>query len=91
MRKLTISEAAAQWEETTLAMEGLKGLRNEAARVLLANAEKTGRRTFKDRIAVTQTGGSLVLDQAKVREYLGERLHEFQTRTKLGLSLKLLK
>jgi hypothetical protein len=90
-RKLTIAQAVDQWCETTRAIEGLKGLREEAAKVLLENAERTGRRTFKDRIAVVQTGGSLVLDQAKVREYLGEKLADFQTRTKLGWTLKLLK
>jgi hypothetical protein len=80
-----------QWAETTLAIEGLTILRKEAAAVLLANAERTGRRTFKDRIAVVQTGGALVLDQGKVREYLGAALADFQVRTKLGWSLKLLK
>jgi hypothetical protein len=90
-RKLTIADAVNQWAETSLAIEGLTVLKKEAAEVLLAHAEKTGKRTFKDRIAVVQTGGSLVLDQAAVREYLGAKLANFQTRTKLGWSLKLLK
>lgn len=90
-RKLTVSRAIDQWAQTTLAIEGLEVLRKEAAKVLLDHAEKTGRRTFKDRIAVVQSGGSLVLDQAKVREYLGDRLTDFQKRSKLGWSLKLLK
>lgn len=90
-RKLTLTDAVDQWARTTLAIEGLQGLRKEAGAVLLAHAEKTGRRTYKDRIAVVQTGGSLVLDQAKVRELLGEQLPDYQTRTKMGLSLKLLK
>jgi hypothetical protein len=88
--KLTIARAIDQWVETTQAIEGLKPLQKEAAEVLLEHARRTGRRTFKDRIAVTDTGGSLILDQAKVVEYLGARLRDFQTRTKLGLSLKLL-
>lgn len=90
-RKLTLAAAIDQWAEATRAMEGLKVLRDEAARVLLDHAEKTGKRTFKDRIAVVRTGGSLVLDQPKVRDYLGERLRDFQKRTDLGWSLKLLK
>jgi hypothetical protein len=90
-RKLTVAQAIDQWAETTLAIEGLEALRKEAAKVLLDSAERTGRRTFKDRIAVVQTGGSLVLDQARVRDYLGEKLADFQKRTKMGLSLKLLK
>jgi hypothetical protein len=92
-RKLTLSAAVDQWSETTLAIEGLSALRKEAAEVLLAHAERTGRRTYKDRIAVVQTGGSLVLDQGKVTEYLqarGQVLTDFQKRSKLGLALKLL-
>jgi hypothetical protein len=90
-RKLTIGDAVNVWAETKLAIEGLTVLNKEAAKVLLAHAEKTGKRTFKDRIAVVQTGGSLSLDQAKVKEYLGAKLTDFQTRTKLGWTLKLLK
>ena len=92
-KKLTLSAAADQWESTTKAIEGLTELRRQAADVLLAHAEKTGRRTFKDRIAVVQTGGSLVLDQPKVLEYLqarGQVLRDFQRRSKSALSLKLL-
>lgn len=89
-RKLTLSAAVDQWAEATLAMEGLKVLRDEAAKVLLENAERTGKRAFKDRIAVVRSGGSLVLDQEAVRAYLGVRLSEFQKRSKLGWSLKLL-
>ncbi len=89
--KLTVSKAVDQWAETTLAIQGLTILRNEAAKVLLDAAERTGRRTFRDRIAVVQTGGSLVLDQAKVRDYLGSKLADFQVRTRLGWSLKLLR
>lgn len=91
VKKLTLTDAVDQWERTTLAMEGLKGLRDEAAKVLLAHAEKTGKRAYKDRIAVVQSGGSVVLDQAKVREYLGAKLSDFQTTTKLGWTLKLLR
>jgi len=90
-RKLTLGDAIDQWAETTLAIEGLTILRKEAAEVLLAHAEKSGKRTYKDRIAVVQTGGSLVLDQPRVVKYLGAKLAGFQKRTKLGLTLKLLK
>jgi hypothetical protein len=90
-RRLTVANAVDQWAETTLAIQGLEILRKEAAGVLLAHAAKTGRRTFRDRIAVVQSGGSLILDQRKVREFLGARLAAFQTQTKLGWTLKLLK
>ena len=90
-RKLTLANAVDQWAECSLAIEGLTVLRDEAKKVILANAEKTGRRSYKNRIAVVQTGGSLILDQGAVRQMLGERWAEFQTRTKLGWTLKLLK
>lgn len=93
-RKLTLTDAADQYERTTLAIEGLTILKKEAADVLLASAERTGRRTFKDRLAVVQTGGALTLDQPKVKEYLiarGQVLADFQKRSKMGLALKLLK
>ena len=89
-RKLTVTQAIDQYESATRAIEGLTGLRDEAKRVLLEHAEKTGKRTFKDRIAVVRSGGSLILDQRKVRDELGARLPDFQTRTKLGWTLKLL-
>jgi hypothetical protein len=90
-RKLTISDAVNQWAETKLAIEGLTILNKEAAEVLLAHADRTGKRTYKDRIAVVQTGGSITLDQGKVKAFLGAKLADFQSRTKLGWSLKLLK
>ena len=93
-RKLTLTQAVDQWAECQLAMEGLKELRDQAAKVLLDHAERTGRRTYKDRIAVEGTGGSLVLDQPAVREALpAARFVEgdLMKRTKRGLSLKLLR
>lgn len=63
----------------------------EAAPVLLAHLEKTGRSTYKDRIVRQSTGGGLVLDQPRVREFLGARLAEFQKRAAQGWSLRLLK
>jgi len=61
-RKLTVVQATEVWVETTRALEGLKGLRNEAAAVILAHAERTGKRTYADKIAVQPSGGSLILD-----------------------------
>ncbi|MGD0386403.1 MAG: hypothetical protein ABSB73_09740 [Solirubrobacteraceae bacterium] len=89
-RKLTIAEAADRWEHARRETDRLKGDLAEAAEVLDAYFERTGRLTYKDRIVRNRTGGTLVLDQSKVREFLGARLQEFQTRTKLGWSLKLL-
>jgi hypothetical protein len=93
-RKLTLREATEQWAETALAIEGLKMLQAEAGAVLLAHSEKTERRAYFDRVAVVRSGGSLVLDQAAVRDELpAERFVEgdLMRRSKLGWSLKLLK
>jgi hypothetical protein len=93
-RKLTLAAAIDQYEETARAIEGLTPLRDEAKAVIIAHGERTGRRTFKDRIAMVSSGGALVLNQAKAVEFIleaGERLEDFKTRTKLGWSLKLLK
>lgn len=90
-RKLTLTEAAEQWEHAKREIDRLKPLLEEAAPVLLAHFEKTGRSTYRDRIALTVGSARLVLDQAKVREFLGERLKEFQKRTEPSRSLSLLK
>jgi hypothetical protein len=90
-RKLTLAEAADQWETAKREIDRLKPLLEEAAPVLLKHFEKTGRSTYRDRIAVVNRGGSLVLDQGKVREFLGERLSGFQKRTEPSRSLSLLK
>jgi hypothetical protein len=89
-RPLTVSAAVDQWAECQLAMDGLKVLQKEAADVILRNALRTGKRSYKDRVAVVRSGGSLVLDQEAVRAYLGAKLEQFQKRTKLGWTLKLL-
>ena len=89
--KLTVAEAATQWERAKLEIERQKPLLEEAAPVLLAHFEKTGRSTYKDRIAVTTNPPKLLLDQPKVREFLGARLPEFQKRTEPSKSLSLLK
>lgn len=90
-RKLTLLEAADQWENAKREIDRLKPLLDEAAPVLLAHFEKTGRSTYKDRIALVINPSKLLLDQAKVREYLGERLSKYQKRTEPSRSLTLLK
>jgi hypothetical protein len=79
-RELTLTEAADQWEKADREIERLQALRKEAAPVLLAHFEKTGRRAYKDRIALRQGADRTILDQEKVKEYLGEQLERFQTR-----------
>lgn len=91
LKKMTLGEAIERWAETTRAIEGLQLVRKQAEEILLEHAQRTGRRSFKDLIAVVQTGGSYVLDQPRVKEFLGERVSEFMKKTKLGLSLKLLR
>jgi hypothetical protein len=89
-RSLTLAEAADQWESARRTIDDATPLLEEAAEVLLAHFEKTGRRTYKDRIALTIGSARLVLDQEKVRAFLGKRLSDFQKRTKPSRSLTLL-
>lgn len=93
-RTLTIKSATVQYIETTRAIAGLKSVQQDAAKFLLDAARRTGRRTFGDDIAVVQTGGSEIHDQAKAKDFIlemGRSLDDFKIRTKLGLALKLLK
>lgn len=90
-RALTLAQAADQWETAKRRIEVEKALLDEAAPVLLDHFEKTGRSTYKDRIAVVLGSPKLVLDQTAVREFLGQRLGEFQKRTEPSRSLSLLK
>lgn len=90
-RKLTLAEAADQWENSKREIDRLKPLLEEAAPVLLEHFERTGKSTYRDRIACIMGSPRLILDQAKVREFLGQRLGEFQKRTEPGRSLSLLK
>jgi hypothetical protein len=89
-KKLTVAEAADQWEGAKRELDRLKPVLEEAAEVLKEHFERTGRASYKDRIAYVTTAGRLVLDQEKIRAVLGKRLGEFQKRTKPSKSLSLL-
>lgn len=92
--KLTLAEAIDQFECTQLAIDGLTPLLKEAKEIIVANGVKTGRRSWKDRIAMVQSGGSKIFDQRKAKQFLldaGERIEDYEGRSKLGWSLKLLK
>lgn len=90
-RKLTLTEAADQWERSKRAMEREKPLLEEAAAVLLAHFEKTGKGAYRDRIGWKWSGGQLYLDQAAVAAYMGAKFSSFQKRAKRSRSLMLLK
>jgi hypothetical protein len=90
-RKLTLADAAEQWETAKREIDRCKPLLEEAAPVLLEHFERTGRSTYRDRIALIVGSPKLVLDQAKVREFLGKQLPDFQKRTESSRSLSLLK
>lgn len=89
-KKLTVAEAAEQWERCKRLQDELKPQLEEAKAVMLEHFAKTGRSSYKDRIALVTTASRLVLDQVKVREFLGKRLGEFQKRTDPSKSLTLL-
>jgi hypothetical protein len=90
-RKLTLAQAADQWEKAKRLIDVQKPLLEEAAEVLLEHFERTGRATYKDRIALVIGSSRLILDQAKVRAFLGKKLPDFQKRTEPSKSLTLLK
>lgn len=93
-KKLTIGEAVEQYAETSRAIAGLEMLQSEAKAAIVAHGERTGKRTFLDRVAMVRSGGSLRMDQAAVREVIpAERFVEgdLMKRDRLGWQLKLLK
>jgi hypothetical protein len=90
-RSLTLREAADQWATCRQEMDRLKPLLDESAAVLLDHFAKTKKRTYGDRIVLVISAPKLVLDQARVREFLADRLPQFQKRTEPSRSLSLLK
>lgn len=90
-RKLTLAEAADQYEKTKREMERLKPLLEEAGAVLLEHFERTGRAGYRGRIGWKWSGGQLYLDQEALRAYLGAKVADFQKRAKRSRSLMLLK
>jgi hypothetical protein len=93
-RKLTLATAIEQFERCDDAIEGLEPLRDRAKAFILDHAERTGRRTYVDRIAVKRTGGQKYLDQAAAKARLtelGERVEDFIKRGRRGWTLERLK
>ena len=87
-RKLTIAEAADEWEFTEVELRKLaekaaplKARHGAAEEVLLAHFDRTGNATYKGRISWHWSGTRLILDQGKVSKYLGRKLPDFQKRT----------
>src|SRR4051812_3191605 len=78
-KKLTVAEAAEQWENAKREIDRLKPELEEAKAVLIEHFEKTGKNSYRNRIGLT-IGSRLVLDQTAVREYLGKQLDRFQKR-----------
>jgi hypothetical protein len=76
-RKLSPTQAAEQWKKAKAAVDKNRPLLEEAAEVLKPHIEKTGK-PFKG-IGLS-LGSRLILDQEKVRAYLGKKLSKFQKR-----------
>jgi hypothetical protein len=87
--KLTLAQAAAQWTSATEIIDEQKLLRDQAAKVLLEHFEKTGNPSYK-RVGWRMTAASTILDQAKVKDYLGDKLSDFQRKTVPSMVLQLL-
>lgn len=90
-RELTLPEAAEQWCKAKRATTRAKAQLEEAAPILLAHFEKTGDQDYADCVGWNWTGGALVLDQGKIRAFLGPQLAKYQTRAGRSRSLTLLK
>jgi len=90
-RSLTLAEAGDQWITCRQEMDRLKPLLEESAAVLFAHFDKTGKSSYRGRIVLTFGPSKLVLDQARVREFLADRLPAFQKRTEPSRSLSLLR
>src|SRR4051794_14659808 len=71
-KKLTVSQAAHQWVRVKRRMAELKPELEEAAEVLFEHFERTGRNAYKDLIGFSEST-STVLDQSKVRAFLGKK------------------
>jgi hypothetical protein len=87
-RKLTLPEAADQYERADDALiklgekvATLEAERDEAEEVLLAHFDKTENAHYRHRIGWEWTPTRLILDQAKVKKFLGEQLRKYQKRT----------
>lgn len=85
---LTLAQAADQYERTDDALlklaeriSTLEAERNEAAEILLAHFDRTENPAYKGRIGWEWTATKLILDQDKVKTFLGEQLSKFQKRT----------
>jgi hypothetical protein len=87
--KLTLTQAEEQWVTAKTEIARHEALRDEAAAVLLGHFEKTGKPSFK-RVGWKWNGGQLILDQPKVREFLGDKLSRYQKRTDRSRGLQLL-
>lgn len=88
-KKLTLTEAVQQWKAARRAIDEAKPLLEEAAAVILPHMERKKLSRYRG-IGLTYSSARLIIDQAKVREYLGPRLKEFQRRTTPRPSLTLL-
>src|SRR3954468_20165527 len=86
-KKLTPLQAAEQWLKADTAIARNKPLREEAAAVLREHFAKTRTTEFKDLVQVVTTPGRRILDQPRVREFLGKKLQQFQKTTEPSKSI----
>lgn len=89
-KNLTFTQAVEQWVKAKRAIERQKALLDEAAPIVKAGMEKRDVDEYGD-VLLVKTPARLILDQPKVREYLGRQLAKFQKRTEPSTSLGLKK
>jgi hypothetical protein len=89
-KKLTVDQAGEQWVKAKKAIEAAGPKLEEAEEVLLAHFERSGKKTWRDQIVLTMTTSRKILDQDKVKKFLGPKLPKFMKRTKPNPKLSLL-
>jgi hypothetical protein len=75
-KDLTVAQAEEQWIKADDRMAKDKVLKEEAAAILQAHLEKKGIARYK-RVELVTAKASRVLDQAKVKQFLGKKIDRF--------------
>ena len=85
-KQLTPTAAADQWKEAKRELDQVQGRLKAAEGILKEHFQKTGKQKFRG-IGYSQSS-RLMLDNAKVKAELGDRLPDFQKRVPIeSLSL----
>lgn len=88
-KKLTVAQAHDQWVKGELMRRRAKAMLDEATPVLKAHLEKSDRGSYK-RVGLVRNAARRVLDQPKVKAFLGKKVDDYMKSTEPSTSLTLL-